>query len=293
MKKIITTLSILSVMLVGCNAKAEETAAKTNNNESITTTTTSDENPEVEMRVQDGYIQYYTGKTWKNLISTDELKGENGKDGQDGKDGVNGKNGTNGINGKDGKNGTDGKNGKDGINGTNGKDGKDGVNGKDGKDGKNVSTSTTTNPSTPTATPSATVNPTPTVTPEVTVEPTKEPVTTPEPSISTSSNPYSDGWSSAEYGAWQLTYNSTGVSLPNLGEASDWYSNAASYGYTVSSTPTAGSIAVYEGHVAYVTSVNADGSVNIAEGGYNGHYNERTVSASGTGTKAIIGYINL
>lgn len=106
-------------------------------------------------------------------------------------------------------------------------------------------------------------------------------------------NPYSGGWSNCTYGAWQALYNATGIALPNLGNASEWYSNAAAYGYSVSGTPTAGGIAVYNGHVAYVSGVNADGSVNIVEGGFSGHYNERTVSASGTGTKSIIGYINL
>lgn len=104
-------------------------------------------------------------------------------------------------------------------------------------------------------------------------------------------NPYAGGWSNCTWSAWQLYFNATGISLPNLGNAGQWYSNAAAYGYSVGSTPAAGSIAVYNGHVAYVTSVNADGSVNIAEGGYSGHYNERTVSASGTGTKSTIGYI--
>lgn len=107
------------------------------------------------------------------------------------------------------------------------------------------------------------------------------------------SNPYAGGWSNCTYGAWQALYNATGIALPNLGNASEWYSNAAAYGYAVSGTPTAGGIAVYNGHVAYVSGVNADGSVNIVEGGFSGHYNERTVSASGTGTKSIIGYINL
>lgn len=107
------------------------------------------------------------------------------------------------------------------------------------------------------------------------------------------SNPYPGGWSNCTYGAWQALYNATGIALPNFGNASQWLGSASAYGYATSGTPTAGGIAVYAGHVAYVAGVNADGSVNIVEGGFSGHYNERTVSASGTGTKAILGYINL
>ena len=106
------------------------------------------------------------------------------------------------------------------------------------------------------------------------------------------SNPYSGGWSNCTYGAWQALYNARGISLPNLGNASEWYSNAAAYGYSVSSTPTVGGIAVYSGHVAYVDGVDGD-MVHIVEGGFSGHYNERWVSVNGTGTKSTIGYINV
>ena len=106
------------------------------------------------------------------------------------------------------------------------------------------------------------------------------------------SNPYGGGWSNCTYGAWQALYNTRGISLPNLGNASEWYSNAAAAGYSVSDTPTAGGIAVYRGHVAYVDAVNGD-SVHIVEGGFSGHYNERWVSIYGTGTKSTIGYINV
>ena len=148
----------LALALTGCAAADTSTAAQ------------------IEMRVQDGYIQYYNGTDWENLISTEELKGEkgdkgdpgekgergeigpqgakgdkgdpgtngingqNGTDGANGKDGANGQNGTNGKNGVDGKNGADGKDGvdgKDGLNGKDGVDGKDGRDGVDGKDGRN------------------------------------------------------------------------------------------------------------------------------------------------------------
>lgn len=105
-------------------------------------------------------------------------------------------------------------------------------------------------------------------------------------------NPYGGGWSNCTFGAWQALYNARGIALPNLGNASQWYANAAAFGYAVSGTPTAGSIAVYNGHVAYVDGVEGD-MVHIVEGGFNGHYNERWVSSAGTGTKSTIGYINV
>lgn len=119
----------LALALTGCGAADTGTAAQ------------------IEMRVQDGYIQYYNGTDWENLISTDELKGEKGDKGDKGDPGEKGEtgpqgpkgdkgdpgaNGTNGLNGADGKDGQDGKDGADGKNGTNGKDGRDGVDGKDG-----------------------------------------------------------------------------------------------------------------------------------------------------------------
>ena len=145
----------LALALTGCAAADTSTTAA-----------------QIEMRVQDGYIQYYNGTDWENLISTEELKGEkgdkgdkgdpgekgergetgpqgakgdkgdpgtNGINGQNGADGINGKDGANGQNGTNGKNGVDGKNGadgKDGVDGKNGINGKDGLNGKDGVDGK-------------------------------------------------------------------------------------------------------------------------------------------------------------
>ena len=105
-------------------------------------------------------------------------------------------------------------------------------------------------------------------------------------------NPYGGGWSNCTFGAWQALYNARGIALPNLGNASQWYANAAALGYAVSGSPTAGSIAVYNGHVAYVDGVEGD-MVHIVEGGFNGHYNERWVSSAGTGTKSTIGYINV
>ena len=107
-------------------------------------------------------------------------------------------------------------------------------------------------------------------------------------------NPYGGGWSNCTFGAWQAAYQATGISLPNFGNAGGWVGSAASYGYATGSAPAVGSIAVYSHHVAYVDGVSADGSaVHIVEGGFNGGYNERWVSAGGTGTQALRGYIYL
>jgi len=115
--------------------------------------------------------------------------------------------------------------------------------------------------------------------------PTAETVTS-----STGSNPYYGGWSNCTYGAWQAAYNYRGVALPDFGSASNWLYAAASYGYATGTTPVVGSIAVYSHHVAYVAAVDGD-MVYIIEGGYNGGYNERWVSAWGTGTQSLQGYI--
>lgn len=105
-------------------------------------------------------------------------------------------------------------------------------------------------------------------------------------------NPYSGGWSNCTYGAWEAVYENLGISLPNFGNASQWVASAQANGYATGSTPRAGSVAVYYGHVAYVSAVSADGSsCYIIEGGYLGHYNERWISASGISSQPIIGYI--
>ena len=71
----------------------------------------SNKEKEITFRVSDGFIQWqYEGETeWNNLITLEELKGE---DGLPGKDGVDGKDGKDGLPGKDG---VDGKDGKDGL----------------------------------------------------------------------------------------------------------------------------------------------------------------------------------
>lgn len=54
--------------------------------------------------------------------------------------------------------------------------------------------------------------------------------------------------------------------LPNqLGNGGQWVANAAARGYATGSAPRAGAIAEMPGHVAYVESVNGDGTITISE----------------------------
>lgn len=60
----------------------------------------------------------------------------------------------------------------------------------------------------------------------------------------------------------------------------NWISSAQAAGKQTGSTPKAGAVAVMNGHVAYVESVNKDGSYVVSEMGWNyqaGNYNKRTV----------------
>lgn len=78
MKKTTLTVLALAVLLTGCAKSADSAAAA---------------NADVQMRVQDGYIQYYNGTDWENLIATDELKGEKGDKGEQGNPGADGETG--------------------------------------------------------------------------------------------------------------------------------------------------------------------------------------------------------
>ena len=112
-------------------------------------------------------------------------------------------------------------------------------------------------------------------------------------------NPYRGGWSNCTWGAWQLTYDKLGMVLPGMGNAYEWYNNAAAKGYSVGSTPAANSIVVWSGgrtglgHVAYVDYVNDDGSIFIEEGGNSGAYAARTVYPDSAGSLRLTGYIYL
>ena len=67
----------------------------------------------------------------------------------------------------------------------------------------------------------------------------------------------------------------------------NWVSAAQAEGKSTGSTPKAGAVAVMDGHVAYVESVNPDGSYKVSEMGWNyqaGNYNERTVQPGAFGS---------
>lgn len=66
----------------------------------------------------------------------------------------------------------------------------------------------------------------------------------------------------------------------------NWINAAQAEGKSTGSTAKPGAVAVTNGHVAYVESVNSDGSYNISEMGWNyqaGQYNERTVQPGSFG----------
>lgn len=78
--------------------------------------------------------------------------------------------------------------------------------------------------------------------------------------VNAATNPYPK---SSTYGtnctwyAWKITNEKTGINLPNLGNAKDWYKNAKNAGYNVGSTPKSKSIVVWGdwtslGHVGYI-----------------------------------------
>ncbi|MBR2844401.1 MAG: CHAP domain-containing protein [Solobacterium sp.] len=108
------------------------------------------------------------------------------------------------------------------------------------------------------------------------------------------SNPYYGGWGNCTWGAWQLVYDTLGIALPGWGMAGDWLWYAQRDGYPTGSEPAVYSVAVYVGHVAFVTEVG-DGMVYIKEGNYMGQYYERWVPLDAlpyTG-QTCLGYIYL
>lgn len=88
------------------------------------------------------------------------------------------------------------------------------------------------------------------------------------------------------YAAWK-TYKTKGYMPYGFGNANNWDDAARARGISVDASPRAGDIAVSNsgtwGHVMYVESVNANGTITISQ--YNvsltGTYSEATISASG------------
>lgn len=83
-------------------------------------------------------------------------------------------------------------------------------------------------------------------------------------------------------GMWCTDYvHSRRADVPVYGNAGmSWISDAQADGKSTGTTPKKGAVAVTNGHVAYVESVNKDGSYVVSEMGWNyqaGNYNKRTV----------------
>lgn len=83
-------------------------------------------------------------------------------------------------------------------------------------------------------------------------------------------------------GMWCTDYvQSKRPDVPVYGNAGyNWISAARADGKSTGSAPRVGAVAVTNGHVAYVESVNGDGSYTVSEMGWNyqaGKYNKRTV----------------
>ena len=88
--------------------------------------------------------------------------------------------------------------------------------------------------------------------------------------VNAASNPYhqkervpnntTDTMTNCTWYAWQQAYDKVGVSLPNLGNAKNWYSKAKSLGWHVGTEAKPNSIAVWSsstyGHVGFVVAVN-------------------------------------
>jgi len=90
-------------------------------------------------------------------------------------------------------------------------------------------------------------------------------------------------------GMWCTDYvHSKRPDVPIYGNAGyNWVSAAQADGKATGSTPKAGAVAVMDGHVAYVESVNPDGSYVVSEMGWNyqtGNYNQRTVQPGAFGS---------
>jgi LysM repeat protein len=86
--------------------------------------------------------------------------------------------------------------------------------------------------------------------------------------------------------------------VPWSGNAWEWWANARAYGYAEGQTPRPGAIMVtWEssvGHVAYVESVNGDGSFSVSEMNYHfirGQINYRTITPSQLGRIGLLGFI--
>ena len=120
MKKKLAAAMALALLLTGCAKSADSLDVASE---------------KVQMRVQDGYIQYYNGTTWENLVSTDELKGALGDKGEKGDPGPAGTAGEKGEKGDKGDTGEQGPAGATGAVGPQGEKGDKGDKGDPGQTG--------------------------------------------------------------------------------------------------------------------------------------------------------------
>ncbi|MGQ7340342.1 CHAP domain-containing protein [Streptococcus suis] len=96
-----------------------------------------------------------------------------------------------------------------------------------------------------------------------------------EVAVEYTANTYPAGqctWGAKEMAPWVGNY---------WGNGGDWAAIAAALGYEVGTTPKVGAIAVWTdggyGHVAYVTDVAADGTIQVMESNYGGAYSPSNV----------------
>jgi LysM repeat protein len=95
---------------------------------------------------------------------------------------------------------------------------------------------------------------------------------------------------------WCTYYVATKRNVTWNGDAGYWYANAAAQGYAVGSTPKPGAIMVtwesWAGHVAYVESVNPDGSWVVTEMNWVAFdvIDQRTISRAQIGSR-LVGFI--
>jgi len=94
------------------------------------------------------------------------------------------------------------------------------------------------------------------------------------------------------YSTW---YVATKVPIPWFGTAIQWWLNAVAFGYAEGQVPRVGAVMVsleggVNGHVAYVESVNGDGSWTVSEMDYTGWnvVDRRTIRP---GQVAVLGFI--
>lgn len=113
--------------------------------------------------------------------------------------------------------------------------------------------------------------------------------------VNAQNNPYPGSWNNCTWSCWELVKSATGIEMPSWGNAREWYGNAKAQGWAVGSTPAAGSVAVYDNHVVYVSSYDGGDKMYVQEGGYLGTYHEGYVPAwTGRGTSLpLIGFIYL